>query len=309
MAAPAIATKRHWLILLPPTARLRFRGGEVMTDDYVACLDTVTRYQHLTGTAPLAARFLSVQPGDMLWLALRNVGVVGRGVVEAVHGRPEADVRFAIDPDASRILVADPIPARHMGKVAVGLSESSPTALHDQPAAVEAFEWWWRELGELDERRLKVLDDVHPTRTTKGWAKRVGEDPVLSGAARTLRGAGLSLGTPAKTSSLDLIGLDRDRLIGVSVVGGTPKQTQDEALTALGHGKHHLRALHRSLDDADTATSYWIAFPSRPEPALTEFLEESGAGVVWVDRGAMRPGPLTATQLAQLARSPLRGLE
>jgi hypothetical protein len=308
MASPEI-TKRHWLVLLPATARLSFRGGEAHTDGYQTCLDTITRYQHLRGTTPLAARFLSVQPGDMLWFALRNIGVVGRGVVETVHGRPEADVQFAVDRDASRILVADPIPARHMGKVAVGLSEAAPTALHDRPEAVEAFERWWRELGELDERRLKVLDDIRPARQTKGWARRIGQEPVLAATCRTLRGAGLSIGTPARASKLDLIGIDHSRLIGMSVAPGPGKQTTDQALGALGYGMHHLRELHHSLDDRSMKRSFWIAFPSKPDTDLLEFLEETGVGVAWLDNGAMKPGPLTAAMLAQLAYSPIRATE
>jgi hypothetical protein len=309
MASPENGTRRHWLVLLPATARLSFRGGEAVTDGYQTCLETITRYQHLTGTTPLAARFLSVQPGDMLWFALRKIGVVGRGVVETVHGRPEADVRFAVDRDASRILVADPIPARHMGKVAVGLREGSPTALHDRPEAVEAFEWWWRELGELDERRLKVLDDIRPARQTRGWARRIGEELVLAATSRTLRGAGLSIGTPAHASKLDLVGIDQSRLIGMSVARGPAKQTTDQALGALGFGMHHLRQLHRSLDEPAMKRGFWIAFPSKPDPDLLEFLEETGCGVVWLDRGAMQPGPLTAAMLTQLAYSPIRGAE
>jgi hypothetical protein len=309
MASAEIRTKRHWLVLLPGTARLSFRGGEALTDGYETCLETITRYHHLTGTTPLAARFLSVQPGDMLWFALRNIGVVGRGVVETVHGRPEADVRFAVDPDASRILVADPIPARHMGKVAVGLSEAAPTALHDRPNAVEAFEWWWRELGELDERRLKVLDDIRPVRQARGWARRIGDEPALAAASRALRGAGLSIGTPGRATKLDLIGIDHSRLIGMSVVHGPGKQSADQALGALGYGMHHLRELHRSLDDPSVQRSFWIAFPDKPDADLLEFLEETGSGVVWLDRGAIRPGPLTAALLTQLSYSPLSGAD
>jgi hypothetical protein len=309
VTSPEISTKRHWLLVLPASARLKWRGGEAATDGYQTCLDTITRSQHLKGTAPLAARFLSVQPGDVLWLALRDIGVIGRGAVETVHGRPEADVGFTVDPDASTILVTDPIPARHMGKVAVGLSEAAPTAVHDQPAAVEAFEWWWRELGTLDARRLKVLDDIKPARETRGWGRRIAEHPVLGAASRTLRAAGLSLGTPGRTSALDLVGLDKSRVIGVSVMSGTSKQATDEALTAFGHGMHHLRELQQSLDDAAVWRSFWIAFPSVPDADLVEFLEESGSNVVWLEHATMRSGPLTAEDLTELARSSPRGLD
>lgn len=309
MGAPEIGSKRHWLLVLPASARLTWRGGEAATDGYQTCLETLTRFQRVKGTAPLAARFLSLQSGDMLWLALRDVGIVGRGVVETVRGRPEADVTFAVDPDASRILVADPIPARHMGKVAVGLSEAAPTPLHEQPAAIEAFEWWWRELDTLDARRLKVLDDVTPTREVKAWHHRIIEDPVLAAAGRTLRGAGLSTGVPGRMSSLDLVGIDRSRLIGLTVASGTAKQATEHALGALGHGMHHLWSLQHSLDDSSVKRSYWIAFGSVPGADLLEFLEEAGAGVVWLDRGTLRPGPATAVLLTQLARSPLSALE
>jgi len=309
MASRDIAAKRQWLIVLPASARLSWRGGEATTDDYETCLDVVTRYQNLRGTTPLAARFLSIQPGDMLWVALRNIGVIGRGVVELVRGRPEADVTFTVDTDSSRLLVTDPIPARHMGKVAVGLSEAAPTALHEQPAALEAFEWWWRELGEHDARRLKVLDDVTPTRETKGWSRHLVDEPVLGATARTLRGAGMAIGTSARSSELDLIGLDRSRLIGVSVISGTRKQATGLALTALGPGMHHLWSLQHSLDDSSVPRSFWIAFPSLPDPDLLEFLEDAGAGVVWRDHGTLRPGPETAVQLRQLAQAPLQGLD
>lgn len=309
MASPDNGTKRHWLIVLPASARLTYRGGETVTESYEACLDTIIRYQHLTGTAPLAARFLSVQPGDMLWLALRNVGVIGRGVVETVHGRPEADVRFAIDPDASRTLVADPIPARHMGKVSLGLSESAPTALHDRPAAIEAFEWWWRELGTLDTRRLKLIDDVTPARDTKGWGRRIADDPVLAAVSRTLRGGGLSVGVPAKNSTLALIGLDKGRLIGVSIISGTAKRATEQALSVLGHGMHRLWDMQQALDDPAVGRSFWLAFPSKPDTDLVDFIEETGSGVVWLDRGAMRPGPTTEALITELSKSPLRGLD
>jgi hypothetical protein len=119
----------------------------------------------------------------------------------------------------------------------------------------------------------------------------------------------LSIGTPAHTSKLDLVGIDQSRLIGMSVAPGPAKQTTDQALGALGYGMHHLRQLHRSLDDPAMKHSFWIAFPSKPDADLLECLEETGCGVVWLDRGAMQPGPLTAAMLAQLAYSPIRGAE
>jgi hypothetical protein len=218
-------------------------------------------------------------------------------------------VVFAVDPDASHILAADPIPARHMGKVAAGLSEAAPTALHDQPRAVEAFEWWWRELDALDARRLKVLDDVTPARETKGWAKHLIDDPVLAAASRTLRGAGLAVGVPAKASALDLVGLDKGRLVGISKVSGTPKQATEQALDTLGPGMHRVWTLQQALDDSSIGRSFWLAFPTTPATDLVEFIEETGSGVVWLDRNTMGAGPATAELLAQLAKSPLRGLD
>lgn len=309
MASPEIGTNRHWLIMLPASARLTYRGGETATDSYEACLDTFIRYQHVTGIAPLKARFLSVQPGDVLWLAIRNVGVIGRGVVDAVHGRPEAEVRFAVDADASRTLAADPVPARHMGKVAVGLSEAAPTALHELPEAIAAFEWWWRELGSFDARRLKLIDEVTPTREAKGWGRRVADDRVLAATSRTLRGGGLALGLPPKTAPLDLVGLDKSRLIGVSTMSGTPKQALERALAVLGPGMHRLWELQQALDDPDVGRSFWLAFPSMPDPDLVEFIEETGSGAVWLDGATMRPGPQTAVLLTELSKSPMRSAE
>ncbi|MEX2254005.1 MAG: hypothetical protein WEC34_01080 [Acidimicrobiia bacterium] len=309
MASPELGTKRHWLVVLPASARLTYRGGERVTDSYEACLDTIIRYQHLSGTTPLKARFLSVQPGDTLWLAIRNVGVIGRGVVDAVHGRPEAEVLFTVDSDSSRILATDPLPTRHMGKVAVGLREAAPTSLHDQPGAVEAFEWWWRELGAYDARRLKLVDEVTSTRDAKNWGRHIADDPVLAASSRTLRGGGLSLGLPAKTSPLDLVGFDKSRLIGITTISGTPKQSVEQALAALGPGMYRLRELQQSIDDPAVGRSFWLAFPSMPDLDLLEFIEETGSGVVWLDGRTMRPGPETATLLAELSRSPVRSAE
>ena len=117
----------------------------------------------------------------------------------------------------------------------------------------------------------------------------------------------MSIGTPAHASRLDLVGIDHSRLIGMCVAPGPAKQATDQALGALGFGMYHLRALHRSLDDSSMNRSFWIAFPSKPDADLLEFLEETGSGVLWLDRGAMQPGPLTAAMLTQLAYSPIPG--
>ncbi len=247
----------------------------------------------LRGEGPLEAGFRSIHEGDVFWLyAGDEPGVVGRGVVREVIGRPEPRVRFRIDRRISRLLAQDPVPAALVRKSLVR-PLNGPVSLLDHAALSHGFEWWLDQLDDRDRRRLAPLG-VPSLRRVIARRPTLLADPSLAGAVRMLRSFDFAVGARIEGStSACLLGFDEHQLVIVGLIKGGRGAVPEPAVL-----RTFASVAWRGWSLVDGSSSpaelhQWFVFQRPPHVQLVRFLEDSAHSVSWVQGGKVELGPRT----------------
>lgn len=294
-AAPATGASQQWLYpILDGTGR-SFRGKDARCParypDYRRALlgRRIDR-----GEGPLEAGFRSMRVGDVLWLyAGHDVGVVGRGTVRTVEGRPEPRITFTLDRVASRVLAQDPVPGS-LARRGVPGAVHGPTPLAAHPEVGEGFAWWIEHLDDRDRRRLEPIR-VPSLRQFVAGQPGLLDDPGLATLVRTLRSHDLGVGICAEPGQgLFTVGIDGDLLVvGQVLKTGRATQPAPAVLRAVGTLAWCGWALAERAPKLDLQPHSWLVFKSAPSADLLRFLEDGEHSVTWVQGNQVDLGPRT----------------
>jgi hypothetical protein len=246
------------------------------------------------GEGPLEAGFRSIREGDVLWLYAGDAfGVVGRGTVRNVTGRPRPRVSFTLDRSASRLLAQDPLPG-NLARRSTGRSVQAPISLVELPELLEGLEWWIERLDERDERRLRMLG-VPSLRQSMAGHPSLLQDAGLGALARTLRALDLALGVVTEPGGARyVVGLDdRVLVVGGLVGGGQSSAPSPTVLKAVGTFAWCAWSLKQRAHDFEGEVHNWFVFKRAPNAELLRFLEDAGHSVSWVQGAQTDLGPRT----------------
>jgi hypothetical protein len=294
------AAPRHWLYSMGEGSGAAFLRGNDRLDRYSEYRTAIVAGALRTGEGPLDSGFLSIRAGDVFWLyGGDHLGIVGRGTVKEIRGRPDARVTFTVDRAESRVLVLDPIPAGPVRR-RVRVTRSGALPLSDHPAASQGFQWWLDRLGERDQHQLERFD-VTPLRDVIARRPSRLHDDALVGLIRALRIQGLGIGlTPARVAA-DVVAANDDSLVvGLALASdrsGVPRQLLD----VLGE----LEWFGWSLTEGYArAVHLWVGYPSEPRPDVVNFLEQQGHSVSWLRGSHIEMSAATAKRWQTGAHDP-----
>jgi hypothetical protein len=291
-AAPGRA--KHWLYpILPGTGR-RLSGRSV------TCGTRFEEYRRAVvgakvsrGEGPLESGFLSIRPGDILWLyAGDDLGIVGKAEVTDTEGRPEPRVSFALDRAASRTLALDPVPGA-LARRRLPAPLDHPIPLAEHPELSRGFEWWVDHLDERDQRRLEPIG-VPSLRQAMQRSKTILDEPTFAGLVRTLRALDLALGVPGRSDGdADLVARNGNVLIVGRVVDGAQAATPTRVLDEIGSTAWCGWSLAERAPDLDLEPHLWFACTRQPSAKLIAFTEDQGDSISWIQNGRVELGPRT----------------
>jgi len=300
------APMHHWLYPMLAGGPGHFEGSDRRyRSDFEVYRRAAMAGRILRGEGPLAAGFRSIREHDVLWLfAGVDAGVVGRGTVREVFGRPEPRVRFTLDRATSRILAQDPLPGALVRR-SLPRPSHGPTPLAEHAGLAEGLDWWVELLDDRDQRRLAPLG-VPTLRQVIARRTSLLADPSLAGLVRTLRSFDFAVGVHTeRTSGSYLVGLGEHRLVvGCLIRGGQSAQPTPSVLRTIASVGWRAWSLKEHLSDAPVEANQWFAFSRVPHPHLVRFLEEGDHSVSWLQGGQMELGP--RTRLRWLTPKPLR---
>jgi hypothetical protein len=284
----------HWLYpILPGTGR-RFSGRTVTTGSrFEEYRRAIVGAKVSRGEGPLESGFLTIRPGDVLWLyAGDELGVVGRAVVRELEGRPEPRVAFRLDRAASRVLALDPVPGP-LARRRLPAPLDHPVALADHPELAAGFEWWVDHLDERDQRRLDPIG-VPSLRQAITKNKALLDEPTFAGLVRTLRALDLALGIPnRRDGDADLVARNGTVLVVGRVVDGAQAATPNRVLDEVGATGWCGWSLAERAPELDLEPHLWFACTRQPTARLIAFMEDQGDSISWFQGGRVELGPRT----------------
>jgi len=291
----ASTTRAEWLYPILERAGRRFSGpkGPMRGLDYADYRRAVLAGRVDRGSGDLESGFRSMRIGDRLWLFHdAGVGVIGRGTVVSLSGRPEPYVEFTLDRDETQILAQDPVSAELVHRSLPGVIEG-PVPLGRHAELARGLGWWVEALGERDERWLEPFG-VPPLRQVLARQPAVLNEPSLGALVRALRARDLALGL-VTVSDLGpaLVARDDSVLIVGRGVNGGPGSRPTQALKSLGLLAWTAWSLAQPASGEKLDPVVWLACRTPPTADFVHFVEHLGHSISWVQRGQHEFGPRT----------------
>jgi len=309
-APSAAASKGQWLYPILEGRGRQFEGqGRKFGAEFAAYRRAVVAGRISRGEGPLEAGFRSIREGDVLWLYAGDAfGVVGRGTVRNVTGRPRPRVSFTLDKAACRLLAQDPLPG-NLARRSTSGSVQAPISLVELPDLLEGLEWWIEHLDDRDERRLRMLG-VPSLRQSMARHPSLLQDAGLGALTRTLRALDLALGVVTEPAGARyVVGLDNRVLVVGGLVGGGQASVPTPAvLKAVGTFAWCGWSLKQRAHDFEGEVHNWFVFKRAPNAELLRFLEDAGHSVSWVQGGQIDLGPRTRLRWPLPQRAAARSL-
>ena len=265
----------------------------------------VTSNRISRGEGPLQAAFRSMGVGDVLWLyAGRDVGIVGRGTVRKLRGRPEPRVTFGLDRTASRLLAQDPMPGSVVRRWLSGPMDR-PLPLAEHAELTERLASWIEDLEEDDRRRLEPLG-VASLRQALRRNPSLLEDPPFGAFTRMLRARGMAIGVPGSPSGVSVVACDDQALVVARIVEAS-KTAGRRVLESVGLLGWYGRSLALDRSNEASTPTIWHVFGNPPPADLVAFLEDVGNFVGWSENDSLALGPLTKPRWECASRMPVVG--
>jgi len=301
---------QDWLYLVTEGANGTFFGTDrACSARFVDYRRAVTSTGISRGEGPLQAGFLSMRVGDVLWLhGAGDVGIMGRGTVRKLVGRPEPWVTFALDRTVSRVLAQDPMPASIARRWLSGpMNRTSQLVEHSELHT--RLQWWIEDLEEDDQRRLEALDVPSMRQALRADPSRLG-CPTLSAFTRMLRAREMAVGMPNAPSGVSVVACD-DRVLVVASVVQPSKNAGRRTLESVGPLGWYGRSLAQNGSTRALTPHIWLVFSDPPPVDFIAFLEDVGNFVCWSEGDNLELGPLTksrweATSRVHAGRAELR---
>jgi hypothetical protein len=289
------STRAEWLYPVLDDAGRRFAGpkGPMRGLDYADYRRAVLAGRIDRGSGALESGFRSMKTGDCLWLFLdTGVGVIGRGTVVGLNGRPEPFVEFTLDRDESQILAQDPVSSELVHRSLRGVIEGPvPLAQHAELAG--GLAWWIGGLGERDERWLEPIG-VPPLRQVLARQPAVLNEPSLAALVRALRTRDLALGlVTVPDLGPAVVACDDGVLIVGRGVNGGPGARPTQALKSLGLLAWSAWSLAQPASGHKLEPVVWLACRTPPTADFVHFVEHLGHSISWVQNGQHEFGPRT----------------
>jgi hypothetical protein len=289
------STRAEWLYPILDGAGRRFSGpkGTMRGLDYADYRRAVLAGRIDGGSGALESGFRSMKVGDCLWLFLdTGVGVIGRGTVVSLSGRPEPYVEFTLDRDETAILAQDPVSSDLVRRSLPGVIEG-PVPLVQHEELARGLAWWIDGLGERDQRWLEPFG-VPPLRSVLARQPSLLNEPSLAALVRALRSRDLALGlVTVPDLGPALVACDDSVLIVGRGVNGGPGARPTQALKSLGLLAWSAWSLAQPTSGEKREPVVWLACRTPPTADFVHFVEHLGHSISWVQNGQHEFGPRT----------------